>query len=73
MVIALNFAGRTRLSKICEVYKVLFLHKDFFFMSLDISFLSNLPFNYIVLCSLRKGRGRERKKKTKQNKEESFF
>lgn len=47
------------------------LHR-FFFMSLDISFLSNLPFNYIVLCSLRKGRGRERKKKTKQKKE-SFF
>lgn len=39
-----------------------------FFLSLDISFLSNLPFNYIVLCSFRKGRGRERKKK-----KESFF
>lgn len=61
------FAGRTRSSKIWVGCEVLFSAQKFV-MSLNISLSCNLPFNYIVSCSLRKGRRWETKKPKNKKK-----
>lgn len=68
----LNFAGGAGSSQVCVGCEGLF-YAQRFVRSLNISLSSNLPFNYIVVGSCRKGRRREGKKRQGENVCENVY